>query len=95
MIDPSTLLVSLLLAAQPQADDAEDARDTSQTSEVAARKEVDDDDKIICRRTAVIGSKFKKRICATKEEWETLANQSRDATMRAQRRGQGLDPNGN
>ncbi len=52
----------------------------------------DDDDKIICRRTAVIGSKFKKKVCGTKKQWETLSNRGSETTRNLQRRGKGLEP---
>ena len=91
MIDPTTLLLSFLLATQAQAPDGED----TQTEQVAAQsdKKADDDDKIICRRTAIIGSKFKKRICGTKKQWQTLENRSAETTREWQRRGKGLEPN--
>ena len=51
----------------------------------------DDDDKLICRREATVGSKFKKKICATKAEWETLRKESAEETRKMQRQ-KGLEP---
>jgi hypothetical protein len=53
---------------------------------------VDDDDKVICRRTAITGSRFKKRLCGTRKEWEEMRNRSKDATQGMQRSGRGLEP---
>ncbi|QFT78941.1 hypothetical protein [Erythrobacter sp. THAF29] len=94
MIDPLSLLLSALLATQAQPAETAETPSDSETEQVAARSEekADDEDKIICRRTAVIGSKFKKRICGTKKQWETLENRSTDTTREFQRRGKGLEP---
>ena len=93
------LLAALLAAAQaPAAADskaAEAAADEPKTEQVATPAEqakANDDDKIICRRTAIIGSKFKKRICGTKKQWETLANRGSATTQELQRAGKGLEP---
>lgn len=95
MIDPAILLLSMFLATQPPAEQAAEAKAETQTTALAAKEdEANDDDKVICRRTAVIGSKFKKKMCGTKKQWETLEAESRDAAQRAQSRGKGLSPNG-
>jgi len=57
----------------------------------AAKEEAEDEDKIICRRTAIVGSRFKKRICGTQKEWESMSRRSRDATQGMQRSGRGLE----
>lgn len=51
-----------------------------------------DENEKTCRRTAIIGSKFTKRICATKEEWETLSQRGKDAAEDFRRRGRGVEP---
>lgn len=95
MIDPMTLLVSLLLAAQPQTEETSATETTGDETELAQKQEeANDDDKIICKRTAVIGSKFKKKICGTKKQWETLQNRGTEQTRDMQRRGKGLEPVG-
>ncbi|MEO1731259.1 MAG: hypothetical protein AAFR64_11035 [Pseudomonadota bacterium] len=78
--------------------EAAQAGETAEASEGAEGPPVDEkaqkdrDDEIICRRESVIGSKFKKRICATRKEWETLAQRSRDTTQEFQNRGVGFEP---
>lgn len=88
MIDPATLILSLALAAQNTPSDVVQTAETAQADEQS-----DDSEKVICRRTAVIGSKFKKKICGTKKQWETLENRSEETTRTWQRRGKGLEPN--
>ena len=49
---------------------------------------------LICKRQAVIGTKFKKKMCATQEQWDELAERSRTATGDIQRNGsQGVGRN--
>ncbi|QFT78940.1 hypothetical protein [Erythrobacter sp. THAF29] len=95
MTETAILLLSALLAAQAQPAQSADTSSDTKTEQVAALEDtaVDDEDKIICRRTAVIGSKFKKRICGTKKQWQTLENRSAATTREWQRRGKGLEPN--
>ncbi|WP_298469580.1 hypothetical protein [uncultured Erythrobacter sp.] len=86
----SSSLAALLLSLQGQPAAVEtSATETEAKTEQAAN----DDDKIICRRTAIVGSKFKKKICGTKKQWETLANRGAETTREFQRRGKGLEPN--
>lgn len=87
MIAPATLLASLLLATSMQP--ADTPKEQAETK--VAEKEAEDDSKMICRRTAVTGSKFKKRICATKYEWEKLRERSQDTTREFQNN-KGLEP---
>lgn len=88
MMEFTAIIASLLLAAQ-----AQPAAETSaKQTEPKAEEAVNDDDKIICRRTAVVGSKFKKKMCGTKKQWETLSNRGTDTTREFQRRGKGLEP---
>lgn len=51
-----------------------------------ADKEASPDEKVICKRTAVTGSKFKKKVCGTKKQWEMMANSSSRAARDIQRR---------
>ncbi|MEL6687811.1 MAG: hypothetical protein AAFP97_09325 [Pseudomonadota bacterium] len=44
-----------------------------------------DPNRQVCKRTKVVGSNFKKKICRTANEWEALEQQSREATERIQR----------
>lgn len=47
-----------------------------------------DDNKRECRRVAQIGTRMKKRVCASRKEWREMARQSRETTEGLQRRGQ-------
>ena len=51
-------------------------------------QEAKDSNERICKRTAVIGSRMKKRVCATRAEWDALAEESRYKAANLQRRGQ-------
>lgn len=48
----------------------------------------EDDNKRECRRVALIGTRMKKKVCATRKEWREMARQSRNTTEDIQRRGQ-------
>ncbi len=90
MTSLAATLASLLLAMQAQPAERV-AVSASQDEPAEKAKDKDDKDKVICKRTAVIGSKFKKKICATQEEWETLRAQSAEETRSMQRR-KGVEP---
>ncbi len=103
MIEPLSILAALLLGMQAQAaapetqttkvDVATAPADGSEAEEVEDTESVEDeDDKIICRRTAVIGSKFKKKMCGTAKQWRTMAAQGRDTAKEFQRLGKGVTP---
>ena len=47
---------------------------------------------MICKRTAIVGSKFKKKLCGTKEYWDRMAQNAKDATLEFQTRGWGVEP---
>lgn len=51
-------------------------------------EELDDANKRVCRRIAVIGSRMKKKVCASKREWEEMEESSQNTTDDLQRRGQ-------
>lgn len=42
-------------------------------------------EEVICKRTAIVGSKFKKRMCATAQQWEDLSERGEDITRRMKR----------
>ncbi len=87
------LMASLFLALQAQPAEAP-APKPDPAAEAAPEEAVNDEDKIVCRRTAITGSKFKKKVCATKKEWASLGRRSRENAGEMQRRGKGLSPNG-
>jgi hypothetical protein len=43
-----------------------------------AAKPADDPDKVVCREEPVTGSRFTRRICMTKAEWDDHEKQSHD-----------------
>ena len=99
MINISSLILAAMLAAPGQPTVA--AGGTTPDVEAATAKaeasageaeEANDDNKVICRRTQIIGSKFKKRVCGTRAEWESLSRKSKDKTDTMQRRGRGREP---
>lgn len=90
-------ILALGLQAGPEtaAEKPADAAATAASdSESAAAKEakVEDDNKVICRREAVVGSRFKKKVCATKAQWEEMYARNRETAQDMQRRGKGVDP---
>lgn len=91
MIEPLSLLLPALLMAQPEPAQSVEASEAVAEVEVEV-EEKDDENRIICKRTAVIGSKFKKRICGTAKEWETMSQRAEDTTKDFQRRGKGNEP---
>jgi len=44
-------------------------------------------DEMVCKRQAVVGSNFKRKVCMTSQQWQDLENQSRQTTGDIQRRG--------
>ncbi len=91
-----TTLAAALLFSQQAAPEAASAQSEASTAAVEPANEQaaeeDDADRLICRRTRVIGSRFSKRLCATKEEWENLNRRGRDTTREFQQRGAGNEP---
>ncbi len=101
MMELTSAMAALLLAMQAQPDPGNDANNQAEAAATPAATEAtadaasepDPDDKMICRRTAVIGSKFKKKICATKKQWQELSDRGSDTTREMQRR-KGVEPVG-
>ncbi len=99
MMELTSVIAALLLAMQAQPDpgastsDQAEAAATPTAAETTAdaSAEPDPDEKMICRRTAVIGSKFKKKICATRKQWRELSDRGSDTTREMQRR-KGVEP---
>lgn len=63
-------------------------------SPLRTAEQIEDDKKIVCRRVAIVGSRFKKRVCASKEEWRTRRDSSVQETATLQRRARGFEPSG-
>ena len=83
-------LAATLLVA-PVAASAQDAQPAAGET-AAAASEDGDDERMICKRTAIVGSKFKKKLCGTKEYWDRMAQNAKDATREFQTRGRGVEP---
>jgi len=64
------------------------AQATAAQGEGAVQEEVDKDNEMECRRVSQIGTRFKKRVCATRKQWRDLAERSRTDTENIQRGGQ-------
>ena len=96
LIASAALVFSLQAQAaeEPQQETAAvesaEAKGAEPTAEPATEK-----NKIICRRTQVIGSKFTKRICGTQAEWDELARKGQISTAEFQAKGAGIRQAGN
>lgn len=57
-------------------------------NELSATKNVTKsaDGEMVCKRQAVVGSNFKRKICMTQTQWEQMATESRSTTEGIQRR---------
>lgn len=79
----SALLLALQAQPTPAEDTAADASEAAATERAEPKK---NPNKIICKRTKVVGSNLKKRICSTRAEWDALAQRGEDTTREMQRR---------
>ena len=86
-----TLVFAAGLMALPMTAMAQDAQPAA--GETAA-KDGADEERLICKRTAIVGSKFKKKLCGTQEYWDQMAQRGKDATREFQVRGRGVEPSG-
>jgi len=59
---------------------AESAGETQEVAEVVQ-------DRVICKRRIITGSRFKKKTCMKWSEWKTMENQAQGLVGDAQRRG--------
>lgn len=53
---------------------------TSDTAESVSKGELPPESEVICKKTSVAGTRFKRRMCATQEEWDELARRSAETT---------------
>ncbi len=105
MLTPLLASSALLLAIQAQpapesnteteVEATEAANTETQAAPAPAAEPATDENRIICRRTQVIGSKFTKRICGTQAEWDELARKGQVSTAEFQNKGQGIRQAGN
>lgn len=50
------------------------------------------EDDMICKRQPVAGSNFRRKICATQEQWDQAAEDGKGAAENIQRRNRGFEP---
>jgi len=68
--------------------EAAQSQSAEQVAENLARTKstaTSDDGEIICKREPVVGSKFNRKVCATKDQWAARRNEDRKTTERIQR----------
>ena len=58
---------------------------TEVAGEMATKTAENNSGDMICKRQTVVGSNFKKKICATQAEWDARAEADRKATQNLQR----------
>ena len=64
-------------ASPPPADEIGRASETGDADQVASNE---DDQEIVCRMRATTGTRFKRRICATKAQWASLDSKNQEKT---------------
>lgn len=80
MFITATLTASLFFSVQ--------SSQVETTATPPETEQANDDNKRECRRVALIGTRMKKKVCATRKEWREQAERSRATTDDIQRRGQ-------
>lgn len=92
MLIQSILAASLAFSVQADASSVPTMQKVALTdqadSDAKEEEETKDENKRVCRRVAVIGSRMKKKVCASRKEWDEMAESSRKSTENIQRRGQ-------
>lgn len=71
-------------SAPPLAEKSEAPAETYYRTQSEAEAKVDDDD-LICRTERTLGSRFPKKTCATKSQWEAARNSAQDEVRRNQK----------
>lgn len=79
-----TAMAAFALSACATADTTSPAAADTVVEADAAVKTAEGDD-VVCKRQAVVGSKFTRKICATREDWAETERNSREATELLQR----------
>lgn len=75
-------------ATQTASAPVSEAKTMTETTTVTETASADDETRTICKREAVVGSKFKKKICATQDVWDARAAADRATAGNIQRGGQ-------
>ena len=92
MTTTSILAAILLLSSAQGAPDQQAAEAATTEDADAAAKEEAYQSEVICKRQTIVGSKFKKKICATRKQWALERERSRERTSTLQRRSRGFEP---
>ncbi|MEL7016971.1 MAG: hypothetical protein AAGK60_13030 [Pseudomonadota bacterium] len=84
------------LSETPATDAAEDATDEKSVKTASADGvNEEDENRIICKRQRVTGSRFTKKICRTWAEWKQSAESGREFAEQSSRRGGLIAPGSN
>lgn len=78
-------------AAQAQAESNTTVVSSEEAGWEVQMAEAGDDDKI-CKKQPIAGSNFRRKVCATKEQWEAANKDGREAAETIQRRNRGFEP---
>jgi len=69
-------LIAIMAAAAAATSDAPAASGQTASSPPATQAAADDSQKVVCHYEEVTGSRFKKRVCHTKAQWQQLSEQA-------------------
>jgi len=74
-------------ATVPKAEQAAAAPEKATVTESTKQASADKDSgRLICKRQAIAGSNFKRKVCATAQQWKVSAEEGRRTTADIQRR---------
>lgn len=82
------LLSACSTTSTPSAEKVAEAKTAKEVSENLTQTRTtakSADGKMVCKRTTVVGSNFKRKVCATQEEWDARAEADRKTTDGIQR----------
>ncbi|MEP0391030.1 MAG: hypothetical protein ABJ205_11690 [Erythrobacter sp.] len=92
MLIQSILAASLAFSAQGDAPAVPALQKVALTdqadSSAKSEEELKDEDERVCRRVSVLGTRMKKKVCASRKEWDEMAESSRQSTGNNRRRSQ-------
>ena len=83
------MLTACATASSPSPEKIAEAQSAKEVSEKLTQTRTTTksaDGKMICKRTTVVGSNFKRKICATADEWDARAAADRETVDGIQRR---------
>ena len=89
-MSPLVLVMAAALAAGDASTPAPSANPAPDTGRPAA-KSMSDPDRVICKTEAITGSRFEKRICRTRLEWDQMTQRAEEMQrINAQHAGAGM-----